>query len=156
MNTNLNLSTFGNFASNDVYQLQARRTGNSYFVRALGKGRRRIFLSKLMGQNHSLQVLVRVNEARPKDQSRRIVNVPLDQIVGSESRNGDFDDQFNPLNANLRNRWIGIAAARQMGVTLPAVELVQNGDRYYVRDGHHRISVAKAMGQMDIEARIVN
>jgi hypothetical protein len=53
-------------------------------------------------------------------------------------------------------RWINIAVARDMGVVLPAVDLVQVGDVYYVRDGHHRISVAKAMEQLDIDARIVN
>jgi hypothetical protein len=39
-------------------------------------------------------------------------------------------------------------------VALPPVALVQIGDFYFVLDGHHRISVAQAYGQRDIEARV--
>jgi len=49
---------------------------------------------------------------------------------------------------------MGIAAARQMGRTLPPVELIQIGDLYFVRDGHHRISVARGMGQEHIDAEV--
>jgi len=41
-----------------------------------------------------------------------------------------------------------------MGVTLPLVDLVQVGDVYFVRDGHHRISVARAFGQESIDAQV--
>jgi hypothetical protein len=76
--------------------------------------------------------------------------------VGSEGRVDDFDSAFNPLTAHTRDRWIGIAVARRQGTVLPPVELIQVGDVYYVRDGHHRISVAKAEGQAEIEARILH
>ena len=46
------------------------------------------------------------------------------------------------------------ATARQQGKYLPAVVLVQVGDIYFVQDGHHRISVARALGQSEIEARV--
>jgi hypothetical protein len=49
---------------------------------------------------------------------------------------------------------VGIATAGYMGRTLPPVELIQVGDLYFVRDGHHRISVAQAMGQESIEAEV--
>ena len=84
------------------------------------------------------------------------VVVPLDKIVGSEGRSEDFDRAFNPLKKHNRERWISVAAARWTGAVLPAVELVQAGEEYYVRDGHHRISVAKVMGQLEIDARIMN
>ncbi len=80
----------------------------------------------------------------------------MDEIVGTERRSHDFDANFNPLNEQNLGRWINIAAARRTGVILPAVELVRVGDEYYVRDGHHRISVAKVMGQGEIDALIVN
>jgi hypothetical protein len=83
-----------------------------------------------------------------------VVNVSLSKIVGSEGRVRDFDNTFHPLNDHTRDRWIGIAVARRNGVTLPPVELIQVGCAYYVRDGHHRISVARAAGQAEIEARI--
>jgi hypothetical protein len=42
------------------------------------------------------------------------------------------------------------------GISLPPVELIQVEDEFFVRDGHHRISIAKVTGQLEIEARIVN
>jgi hypothetical protein len=52
------------------------------------------------------------------------------------------------------NRWLSVAAARDQGKGLPPVVLVQVGDVYFVRDGHHRIAVARALGQLDIEAQV--
>lgn len=83
-----------------------------------------------------------------------VVNIPLAKIVGSENRVSDFDNTFNPLNEHNRDRWINIALTRRNGASLPPVELIQVGEEYYVRDGHHRISVAKAANQTEIEARI--
>jgi hypothetical protein len=48
-----------------------------------------------------------------------------------------------------------VAAARRRGKSLPPVDLIQVGDAYFVRDGHHRISVARALGQQDIEAKVI-
>jgi hypothetical protein len=80
--------------------------------------------------------------------------VPICQIRGSEGRCSDFDRNFNPLQDHNRVRWLRIAAARQRGRSLPPVELVQVGDFYFVRDGHHRVSVARALGQPFIAARV--
>jgi hypothetical protein len=80
--------------------------------------------------------------------------VPIGQIQGSEGRSLDFDRDFNPLQERTRERWLGIFTARQAGKELPPVSLVQVGNRYFVRDGHHRISVAQALGQTAIEARV--
>ncbi|MBI1877556.1 MAG: hypothetical protein HYR94_04880 [Chloroflexi bacterium] len=79
---------------------------------------------------------------------------PICQIRGSQGRCNDFDQNFNPLQNHLKSRWLGVATARQLGKTLPPVELTQVGDIYFVRDGHHRISVAKALGQIEIEAEV--
>lgn len=81
--------------------------------------------------------------------------VPIAQIRGSESRGADFDLDFRPLQDRTRERWLGIAAARQRGKSLPPVALLQVGDLYFVRDGHHRISVARALGARRIEARVL-
>jgi len=80
--------------------------------------------------------------------------VALSQIRGSEGRCNDFDCDFQPLQGHTRDRWISIAAAREMGTSMPPVELVQLGDAYFVRDGHHRISVGRALGQRDIDAEV--
>ena len=53
-----------------------------------------------------------------------------------------------------QQRWAGIYAARVCGQSLPAISLVQVGDTYYVRDGHHRVSVARLLGEEYIEAHV--
>jgi hypothetical protein len=83
-----------------------------------------------------------------------VKTVAIDQIRGSEGRCRYFDRDFRPLHDKARGRWLNIARARQQGKSLPPVVLVQVGDTYFVRDGHHRISVARALGQLDIEARV--
>ena len=80
--------------------------------------------------------------------------VPIDRIVGSEGCSKDFDASFRPLRAHDQARWVRVAEAMYMGVPLPPVRLIQVGDVYFVRDGHHRVSVAKALGQAKIEADV--
>lgn len=81
-------------------------------------------------------------------------NVQLDQIVGSEGRSEDFDGQYRPLKGHTAKRWYSVAQATLTGVTLPPVSLIRIGDAYYVRDGNHRVSVARAFGQAAIEAEV--
>ena len=81
--------------------------------------------------------------------------VAIDEIKGSESRAEDFDTSFHPLNGRSMYRWVNVAVARKSGVAMPPVELIKVGDEYFVRDGHHRISVARAFGQLFIEAQVI-
>jgi hypothetical protein len=83
-----------------------------------------------------------------------LVEVSLDQICGSEGHRDDFDSEFNPLRKESRDQWVGVYNARARGIPLGPVQLVKVGDVYYVRDGHHRISVARAMGMRTIEADV--
>jgi hypothetical protein len=80
--------------------------------------------------------------------------VSICQIRGSEGRTADFDAEFRPLRKHNRERWQSVAVAHQAGAYLPPVELIQIGDTYFVRDGHHRVSVARAFGQEYIEAKV--
>jgi hypothetical protein len=80
--------------------------------------------------------------------------VPLDMIVGTVDRAVDFDRGFRPTSARLRSRWERIAAAQRRGEALPPISLFQIGDLYFVRDGHHRVSVAKSLGRDDIDAYV--
>ncbi|HLO17656.1 MAG TPA: hypothetical protein VK206_22690 [Anaerolineales bacterium] len=81
--------------------------------------------------------------------------VPIKRIKGSEGRSGDFDCDFNPMQTRTFARWMSVAVARSSGETLPLVELIQLGDDYFVRDGHHRISVARALGEEYVDAKII-
>jgi hypothetical protein len=127
------------------------------FERFLRAGKWRAFLGKLTGRESQLRELAQVpaGVSRQAPRSSAVVNIQLSRIVGSEGRVRDFDGEFRPLSDNTRDRWISIAAAHRNQVSLPPVELIQVGDEYFVRDGHHRISVARAMGQVEIESRIV-
>ena len=80
--------------------------------------------------------------------------VPLDAIVGTVDRAVDFDRGLRPTSARLRSRWERIASAQRRGEALPPVSLFKIGDLYFVRDGHHRVSVAKSHGRTDIDAYV--
>jgi hypothetical protein len=82
--------------------------------------------------------------------------VRISKIRGSENRCQDFDQEFNPRSEKNLARWLSVAQARLRGVALPPVELIQVGDNYFVRDGHHRISVAHALGEEYIDAEIIS
>jgi len=81
--------------------------------------------------------------------------VAIHRIKGSEGRSDDFDCDFNPLHSRTRDRWISVALARFQGNTLPLVELIQLGSDFYVRDGHHRISVARGLGEEFVDAKVI-
>jgi hypothetical protein len=85
-----------------------------------------------------------------------IRSVPIAQIRGSVSsrRAYDFDANFRPIKTHVEERWLSLATACQRGVKIPPVILVQIGGIYFVQDGHHRISVARAMGQTEIVATV--
>ena len=80
--------------------------------------------------------------------------VPLDAIVGTLEPTPHFDASFRPASEILRGRWQRIALAHRRGDALPPIELVKRPDGYYVLDGRHRVSVARALGHPDIDARV--
>jgi hypothetical protein len=81
--------------------------------------------------------------------------VPIDKIVGSQGRYLDFDRAFLPLQARTRDRWISIDKAHYNQVALPAVDLFKMGDIYFVKDGNHRVSVARERGQEFVDAFVI-
>ena len=93
-----------------------------------------------------------------KKQPRTVLGmqtVSLAQIVGSTGRYRDFDLAFYPRHQTGDRRWINIARARYQGVALPPVLLYRVGSAYFVEDGNHRISVARANGDKIIKARVI-
>ena len=124
------------------------------FNTALAAGQKRSFWAKWTGRATGLRHLDRPATGRQGGSfiGRRTVRIA--DIRGSEGRTGDFDDQFHPLSSRSRQRWASVARAVEEGVPLPPVELIQAGAEYYVRDGHHRISVAAALGMEMVEATV--
>jgi hypothetical protein len=80
--------------------------------------------------------------------------VELNRIRGSENRSQDFDTAFQPLIEKNRERWIRIASMCLNMQALPAVDLIQVDGDYFVRDGHHRISVMRALGYRFVDANV--
>ncbi|MBM7772081.1 hypothetical protein JOD54_002285 [Actinokineospora baliensis] len=78
--------------------------------------------------------------------------VPLDSIVGSVDRGREFDRRFRPTSAQSRQRWERLARAARRGEPTPPVDLYRIGDLHFVVDGHHRVSVAHALGLGTIDA----
>jgi hypothetical protein len=85
---------------------------------------------------------------------RGLQQVPLDKIVGSEGRYADFDRRFLPRQAKTQARWQSVDMAHLVDVALPPVELYKIGQVYFVKDGNHRVSVARERGQGDIDAYV--
>ncbi len=86
---------------------------------------------------------------------RGVQAVPLDRIVGSLDRASEFNRAFLPRDEALRDRWEGIEDLAEGPQGFPPIDLYQVGHVYFVVDGHHRVSVARAFGAPTIEAHVV-
>ena len=80
-------------------------------------------------------------------------DIPLDAIAGSlePHRAAQFDSEFRPSPAT-RRRWLSVWLAEERGVVLPPISVAPIGDAFAIRDGHHRVSVARARGALTITA----
>jgi uncharacterized ParB-like nuclease family protein len=87
-------------------------------------------------------------------ESTTLQEVPLDKIVGSVGRYRDFNRAFLPRGSVDARRWAHIARL-QGKAQLPPIDLFKIGDLYFVRDGNHRVSVARALNYRTIRARVV-
>jgi hypothetical protein len=104
----------------------------------------------------------RLSRTQPRDlgstaalgwRSGRLRAIPLELIVGTVDPTADFDAEFRPTTDRVASRWQSIAHASLEGRRLPPIEVVEAPDGYYVVDGRHRVSVARALNRHDIDAR---
>jgi hypothetical protein len=92
---------------------------------------------------------------RRGQQDLGVQSIPLDSIVGTvDRRHGEFDRAFRP-SADTRSRWERVAAARRRGDQLSPIDVYRVGDLHFVQDGHHRVSVARALGDTSIDAHVI-
>ena len=136
--------------------LQLHQLAMSDYERAQGKAQKRRLVAMVRRQRNELLSLSSIIECLTThgQHSLGLVTVAIDKIIGSVDRNQDFDRSFLPRTGVTMERWLGIMKARYRGENLPPVELRKVGDTYFVVDGHHRISVAREMGQEYIDAYV--
>jgi len=93
--------------------------------------------------------------ARWSQVHRGMRTVEVEKIVGSVGRCQDFDESFLPIKVSMSGRWSRVDRAYHQGIELPAVSLFKIGETYFVRDGNHRVSVARYHGAAAIDAEVV-
>ncbi len=80
--------------------------------------------------------------------------IQLRTVVGTVDSTRDFDRRFRPTSARVRERWERLALAQRRGEPIPPIDVYRVGDLHFVRDGHHRVSIAMATGATTIEAYV--
>ena len=130
---------------------------------AFDRARRRAAFSQLIGrlrrEPDDVRIILPFDEVvsalgRAGERSLGLQVIPLDSIVGTVDRAREFDRGFRPTSPRVRERWERIAAAMRRGDPLPPIDVYRIGDLHFVKDGHHRVSVARALGLDTIEARV--
>ena len=106
---------------------------------------------RLLSFNDVKDILKPKNEVYRGNQT-----VELKLIVGSEGRYHDFNKYFLPKKEHLRTRWQRVDVAHINDIILPPIQLYEIGGVYFVRDGNHRVSVARLQGVEFIDAVVTS
>lgn len=127
------------------------------FERARNKQVRNELFAALGGRDNDLIGFHEIRDrVRPEGESYRgMQEVPIDKIVGSMDRFQDFDRRFLPKGKQTRSRWKNIDKAYYQDVRLPPIQLYKVGEVYFVKDGNHRVSVARERGVEFIDAEVI-
>lgn len=137
--------------------MTVRSEASQDFDRAVAKGFWRRVIKRLKGETNELLPFNEVRERFPL-QGQHYVGlrtIPINYIVGSVGRYNDFDRAFLPIQKHTKNRWVHVDEARYENIELPPIELYKVGEVYFVKDGNHRVSVARESGQEFIDAYVV-
>lgn len=127
-----------------------------------GRARQREIMGRILGllksQKDELLSLGDVRRiVRPDSETYRgLQTVPIAKIVGSEGRAHDFNRAFLPRHDKMMRRWMNIDVAHYQNVILPPIKLFELGGVYFVRDGNHRVSVARLQGAEFIDAEVTS
>jgi nucleotide-binding universal stress UspA family protein len=126
------------------------------FRRARRLAQRERLLARLAGRSAELLPYDEVRRMLKGKVSRDVGlrEIPLDAIVGSVGRYSDFTRSFLPLQDTSQERWARVETKVTDLTGLPAITVYQIGDAYFVRDGNHRVSVARQLGASHIEAYV--
>jgi hypothetical protein len=136
------MSTWSELEADKAFRQASRARRRAAVVARLRRG------ARLCG----LTVFDETRRSGPRS-GRGVREIPLDAIKGTTEPNraAQFDQDFRPSKLT-RSRWQSVWLAFHRGAALPPISVVQFGDAYAIRDGHHRVSVAKALGAPSIRA----
>ncbi|HSR30887.1 MAG TPA: DUF4032 domain-containing protein [Anaerolineae bacterium] len=123
--------------------------------------RRRVFFQRVLGffTGQAPESLLSFDEIRHKLRVRGqhyagLQTIPLDRITGSVGRYQEFNRAFLPTQDFIRERWKRVYEVAHSLEGFPPIDVYQIGDVYFVRDGHHRVSVLKELGATTVEATV--
>jgi hypothetical protein len=127
------------------------------FENALRKGFWRGVISWLTGNSNELLPFEQVHKVLTLSgqHSIGVHQIPIENIIGSVGRYHDFDRAFLPRRNEIAPRWMNVDRAHLTDVELPPIEVYKVGEAYFVKDGNHRVSVARDRGQAFIDADII-
>ncbi len=133
----------------------SRISANNEFERARRSAEIERLTAWLLGRDTRLLPFetIRRNLRQQSPLYRGIHEVPVDQIVGSVGRYSEMTREFLPLKDSLKDRWVKMAELAQTDGWLP-IELYKVSNAYFVRDGNHRVSAARQLKFLTIEAHV--
>jgi len=134
------------------------QTAENAFFKYLRKGRRlkrgisRIFQGdpSVISLEELTQYYKPTGESKLQDQ-----DIKVSSVVGSENRGFDFTEGFYPTHYWMKNRWVTVWTLMNRGELSEPIKVISYGGLYFIRDGHHRISTARALKQQFIRAEII-
>lgn len=130
----------------------------SEFNRAKVKGFLEMMLGLITGHNmHLLSFDEVIKKLNLKEAAYLgLLDIPLKNIAGSTGRYEDFTRHFLPRSGNEREkeRWRNIYTLAETGKGFPPIDVYKIDQVYFVKDGNHRVSVARALGWETIQAHV--
>lgn len=143
--------------SNESTRSAVEQMARADFESAYRKGFWRSMLSWLTQEKNELLPFDEVRKSLPwrGEHWVGLRQIELDKVVGSVGRYRDFDRAFLPRQKRTERRWVSIDSAHLQEIVLPPIEVYKVGSVYFVKDGNHRVSVARERGQAFIDANVI-
>lgn len=142
----------------DIKGIVYMRSGEEF-----NRARRKAFvqdtIAKISGHNLDLlsfeEVVSKLKLRHKATIERGLQDIPLDQIAGSCGRYTDFTRTFIPRRAGRdKERWRQIYTLATTGQGFPPILVYKIDQVYFVKDGNHRVSVARELGWKTIQAMV--
>jgi hypothetical protein len=136
-----------------------RSEADDRFRRLVGQRRHARRMRRLRGLEPERLVLLDDRAGWAATANRRdlgVETIAIDSITGTveELKARSFDRRFRPDRSSAEH-WKRLWLAQAHGATMPPISVYRVGAEHLVRDGHHRLSVAREQGFTTIDAEVV-